>query len=332
MLSGNRPTGPLHLGNYLGALENWVRLQDAHACYFMVADWHALTSDYADTSGLPQYTRQMVLDWLGAGLDPRRSVLFIQSQVKEHAELALLLGMFTPVPWLERTPSFKEIQQQLHERDLNTHGFLGYPVLQAADILAYKATIVPVGEDQVAHLELAREIVRRFHHLIGREVFPEPQPLLSPVPKLTGTDGRKMSKSYNNCIYLSDGSAQVWDKVKEMVTDPARVRRSDPGHPEVCSVYAYHEVFTRPERETIAADCRAARIGCVDCKRKLHASLEALLEPIRARRAPLEARPAQVDEIIEEGNARARAVAEETLGEVRAALHLPSAAPLSARD
>lgn len=323
ILSGNRPTGPLHLGNYLGAVETWQRLQDEYDCYFMVADWHALTSDYADASRLPEFTHRMLLDWLGVGLDPERSVLFIQSQVKQHAELALLLGMFTPIPWLERVPSFKDQQEQIKNKDLNTHGFLGYPVLQAADILVYKGDVVPVGEDQLAHLELCREIVRRVHHFYGREIFPEPKPMLSRVPKLAGIDGRKMSKSYDNCIYLKDTSGEVEDKVKQMVTDPARVRRTDPGHPEVCSVYAYHEVFTSARKEEIARDCRAATLGCVQCKKDLASSINSVLEPMRERRAPYEAKPARVREVVESGNARARKTAEATMVEFRDMLHLP---------
>lgn len=324
ILSGIRPTGPLHLGNYLGALATWVRLQDQYDCFFMVADWHALTSDYADPSKLAEYRERMVLDWLGAGLDPGRAVLFVQSEVKQHAELTLLLSMFTPVPWLERTPSFKDMQQQLKEKELNTHGFLGYPVLQAADILLYKGDVVPVGEDQVAHLELAREITRRFHHFVKKEIFPEPQPLLSPVPKLLGIDGRKMSKSYGNCIYLGDTAKEVEGKVREMVTDPQRIRRADPGHPEVCSVYAYHEVFTAGEKDTIAADCRSAKIGCIECKKKLAGSINGLLDPMRERRAAYEAEPRKAREIIHAGNERARATAEKTMHEVRDVLNLPN--------
>jgi tryptophanyl-tRNA synthetase len=323
ILSGNRPTGPLHLGNYLGALETWARLQDDYDCYFMVADWHALTSDYADSSKLPEFTHRMVLDWLGVGLDPERSVLFIQSQVKQHAELALLLGMFTPIPWLERVPSFKDQQEQLKSKDLNTHGFLGYPVLQAADILLYKGDVVPVGEDQLAHLELCREIVRRVHNFYDREIFPEPQPMLSKVPKLLGIDGRKMSKSYDNCIFLKDSAAEVETKVKQMVTDPARVRRADPGHPEVCSVYAYHEVFTSERKDEIAHDCRAATLGCVQCKMNLAGSINQVLDPMRERRASFEANPAKVREVVEAGAEKARTTAEATMTEVRSVLNLP---------
>jgi tryptophanyl-tRNA synthetase len=323
ILSGNRPTGPLHLGNYLGALHTWARLQDDYDCFFMIADWHALTSDYADSSMLPEYTHRMLLDWLGVGLNPDRSVMFIQSEVKQHAELALLLGMFTPIPWLERVPSFKDQQEQIKSKDLNTHGFLGYPVLQAADILLYKGDVVPVGEDQLAHLELCREIVRRVHNFYDREIFPEPQPMLSEVPKLLGIDGRKMSKSYDNCIYLKDSAVEVEDKVKQMVTDPARVRRSDPGHPEVCSVYAYHEVFTPAEKDRIAADCRSATLGCVDCKKNLAHSVNLMLEPMRDRRAAYESKPERVREVADAGGEKARAAAEATMSEFREMLNLP---------
>lgn len=323
ILSGNRPTGPLHLGNYLGAVANWVAMQEQFDCFFMVADWHALTSDYGDSSRLPEFTRQMVMDWIGAGLDPERAALFIQSEVKEHAELALLLGMFTPIPWLERVPSFKDQQNQIQGKDLNTFGFLGYPVLQTADIILYKAHKVPVGEDQLAHLEICRELVRRVHHLLGREIFPEPQPLLSPVSKLLGTDGRKMSKSYDNCIYLSDPADKISAKVKDMVTDPARVRKSDPGHPEVCSVYAYHEVFTKSQKDQIAEDCRGAKIGCIDCKKNLAASLNGMLDPMRQRKSEFEASGATVADVLAAGGTKARATAQATMEEFRGVMHLP---------
>lgn len=323
ILSGMRPTGPLHLGHLIGVLRNWVELQDAYDCHFMVADWHALTSDYADSSRLARYSRETMLDWLGAGLDPARATIFVQSEVKQHAELALLLGMFAPLPWLERCPTFKDQQEQLREKDLNSYGFLGYPVLQTADIALYKGEVVPVGEDQLAHLELGRELIRRFHHLVGREIFPEPAPLLSTTPKLLGTDGRKMSKSYGNAISLSDSTETVLARSKEMVTDPARVRRSDPGHPEVCSVFSYHGVFNATETPQIAEDCRAAKLGCVDCKKRLAARIDETLSPIRERRRELEEKPGAVEEIMRDGAARARAVAETTMAEVREALHLP---------
>ncbi len=321
ILSGNRPTGRLHLGNYLGALQNWVKLQEEYDCFYMVADWHALTSDYADTRDMPGNIESMVLDWLSAGLDPERSVLFIQSRVKQHAELALILGMFVPLPWLERCPTYKEALAQIQEKDLRTYGFLGYPVLQAADILIYKADTVPVGEDQLPHLELTREIARRVNFIYG-EIFVEPQHILSRVPKLLGTDGRKMSKSYGNCIYLADSEKTVNEKVSQMVTDPARVRKTDAGHPEVCSVFDYHKVFNPDRTDEIADGCRNATIGCVACKKILAASLNTVLEPMRARRADLMNRPDYLKQVIEDGNRRAFEEAERTMAVVRPALNL----------
>lgn len=321
LLSGMRSTGKLHLGNYVGALGNWIRLQDEYDCFFMVADWHAVTSEYADTSGQRELIVEIYKDWLSAGLDPKRAVLFIQSQIKQHAELALLLGMFTPVPWLERVPTFKEQIAQLSNKDLNTYGFLGYPVLQAADIIIYQASVVPVGEDQVPHLEMCRELVRRINNMYG-DVFVEPQPLLSPTPKLVGTDGRKMSKSYGNCIYLSDSAGDVEKKTGVMITDPARVRRHDLGHPEVCSVFWYHQAFNKGETEQIAADCRSAALGCTDCKKNLAKKINRLLDPMRKRRAELEKNPDALNEIISDGNKRALAAAEATMRDVREKLHL----------
>ena len=321
ILSGNRPTGLLHLGNYFGALQNWERLQDEYECFFMIADWHALTSDYADTGAIVENIHQMMLDWLAIGLDPERSTIFIQSQVKQHAELALLLGMYTPLPWLERCPTYKEQIMQLENKDLSNFGFLGYPVLQAADIVIYRANAVPVGEDQLPHLELTREIVRRinnFHQSAEGPIFPEPQPLLSPTPKMMGIDGRKMSKSYQNCIYLADPAKDVAKKISRMVTDPQRVRRDDPGNPEVCSVFDYHKVATPPEKVSeIDTECRKAGIGCVDCKKILAANLNDMLEPIRARRAKLEAAPEQVKAVMKEGCDKARQAAECTMQDVR---------------
>ncbi len=246
VLSGMRPTGKLHLGNFVGALQNWVRMQDEYECFFMVADWHALTTDYADTTGIKQNSLEVVLDWLAAGLDPEKAVIFIQSHVPAHAELHLLFSMITPLGWLERVPTYKEQRENIKDKDLSTYGFLGYPVLQAADILVYKADCVPVGEDQVAHVELTREIARRFNGFYGgqKEVFPEPQSLLTPAPKLPGTDGRKMSKSYGNTILLTDPEPVLRQKLKTMVTDPARVRRSDPGNPDVCPVGDLHKIFS----------------------------------------------------------------------------------------
>lgn len=322
ILSGMRPTGRLHLGNYFGALENWVRLQDEYECFFMVADWHALTSEWQDTSCIGECTREIVIDWLSVGLDPQRSTIFVQSQVKQHAELALILGMFTPLAWLERCPTYKEQIKEMASRDLSNYGFLGYPVLQAADITVYDAELVPIGEDQVPHLEMCREIVRRINHLYG-QVLVEPQPILSRAPKLLGFDGRKMSKSYNNCIYLSDSEQEVTRKVMQMVTDPQRVRREDPGNPEVCSVFSYQKILSRDKLDWIEQGCRTASIGCVDDKKLLAERLNALLEPFRKRRAELEADPSEVDRVLEQGNARAREVAEATMRRVRKALKLP---------
>ena len=321
ILSGNRPTGKLHLGTYVGALENWVRLQNEYECVYMVADWHALTSDYADTSAMRGNIDSMVLDWLAAGLDPDICVMFIQSKVKQHAELSLLLSMFVPLPWVERCPTYKEALAQIQDKDLRTHGFLGYPILQAADILIYKADAVPVGEDQLPHLELTREIARRVNFIYGK-IFTEPQDILSRVPKLLGTDGRKMSKSYGNCIYLSDDEKTVNEKASLMVTDPARVRRSDKGHPEVCSVFDYHKVFTRERAAEIEQGCRDAALGCVECKKILMASLKTLLEPMRIRREELLKKPDTVRFVIEDGNRRASEAAEKTMIEVREALRL----------
>lgn len=321
ILSGMRPTGSLHLGNYKGALENWVRLQDTYHCYYMVADWHALTTDYADPGRIGENTREMVLDWLAAGLDPERSVFFRQSRVKQHAELHLLLSMIVPLGWLERVPTYKEQIRQLEERQIANYGFLGYPVLQTADIIIYKANAVPVGEDQAAHVELTREIVRRFNHLY-RPVFPEPQTLLTEAAVLPGVDGRKMSKSYDNYIPLAASPDEVRRKVSVMVTDPARVRRTDPGTPEVCSVYAFHKLFSGDEVTEIAALCRTAGIGCVQCKRRAAANLVTVLEPIYERRQALAQREGLVEDVLTAGEDRARAAAEATMAEVRSAMGL----------
>jgi tryptophanyl-tRNA synthetase len=322
ILSGMRPTGPLHLGNLMGALDNWVRLQDAYECFFPVVDWHSLTTDYADTSAIRENILEVAIDWLAAGLDPVRSVLFVQSQVKEHAELHLLLSMITPVSWLERVPTYKEQREQITEKDLSTYGFLGYPVLQTADIVIYKADAVPVGEDQAAHLELCREIVRRFNHLYG-PVFPEPKTLLTEAKRIPGTDGRKMSKSYGNAIYLKDSPETVRQKLKPMVTDPARKRRTDPGDPEVCPVFDLHKAFSPPaSQEWAAAGCRTAGIGCLDCKGRLTEHVLERLAEIHARRPEYASRPDTVRDILRDGARRARAVAEATMAEVRAAMKI----------
>ena len=325
VLSGMRPTGKLHLGNYMGALANWVKLQDQYDCYFFIADWHALTTDYADTSQVTSNIKEVLLDYLAAGLDPAKSVLFLQSRVKQHAELALLLGMSTPLGWLERVPSYKEMQENLTSRDLTTYGFLGYPVLMAADILVYQADFVPVGQDQQAHVELTREVARRFNQfysLNGREVLPEPKVLLTPSPKLPGTDGRKMSKSYGNTILLSDPEPVVRQKLKTMVTDPARIRRTDKGDPDKCPVGDLHKVFSTPETMAkVYEGCRTAGIGCIECKGWAADSLLKVLQPIQERRAAIS--EPQAIEILNEGSRRAAVRAEQTMVEVRDAMKMP---------
>ena len=322
VLSGMRPTGPLHLGHLVGALDNWVKLQETHDCFFAIVDWHALTTDYADPSALRGYVREVALDWLAAGVDPGQSTVFVQSEVKEHAELHLLLSMIVPLPWLERVPTYKEQQEQLREKDLNTYGFLGYPLLQAADILAYRPAAVPVGEDQVPHLELCREIVRRFNHLYG-EVFPEPQALLTKAPRLPGTDGRKMSKSYGNAIFLSDPPETVGTKVDAMLTDPARTHRHIPGDPEICPVFATHKIVSSPETVSWSAHgCRTAEIGCRDCKGRLKQSLSAVIGPIAERRKQLAEDPTRIDRVLDDGAAKARESAGATLALVRDAMGL----------
>ncbi len=324
VLSGMRPTGKLHLGNYMGALANWVKLQDKYDCYFFIADWHALTTDYADPSQIAPNTVEVMLDYLAAGLDPERSVLFLQSRVLQHAELALLLGMSTPLGWLERVPSYKEMQENLASKDLTTYGFLGYPVLMAADILLYQPDFVPVGQDQQAHVELTRELARRFNQfykLGERDVLPEPKVLLTPSPKLPGTDGRKMSKSYGNTILLSDPEPVVRQKLKTMVTDPARVRRTDPGDPDKCPVGDLHKVFSSPQTMAkVYEGCRSAGIGCIECKSWAADALVKILEPIQQRRAATT--EAQAIEILDAGSRRAAARAEQTMIEVREAMQM----------
>src|SRR5208283_2941710 len=336
VLSGMRSTGKLHLGNYVGALENWVRMQEQYDCFFCVADWHALTTDYADTSRLQENSIDVLLDWLAAGLDPAKCVMFIQSHVPAHAELHLLLSMITPLGWLERVPTYKEQKENIQEKDLGTYGFLGYPVLQSADILIYKAAVVPVGEDQVAHIELTREIARRFNQLYHRVertpnpivtglprsglrlIFPEPAALLTPAPRLPGTDGRKMSKSYGNAVMLTDPEPVVRQKLKTMVTDPARIRRTDPGNPDVCPVGDLHKIFSSAETMAkVNEGCRTAGIGCIECKGWAADSLWKVLAPIQERRAKYEADPRLAWDILEDGSKKARAVAEATMVEAR---------------
>ena len=376
VLSGMRPTGRLHLGNYMGALYNWVQLQHQYECYFFIADYHALTTDYADTSNLQQNIREVALDFLAAGLDPALCTIFIQSDVKAHFELHALLSMITPLSWLERVPSYKDQQEQLREKDLATYGFLGYPLLQSADILLYKPAFVPVGQDQAAHVELTREVARRFnqfypgdfylasgaapwempaveekarklandptkttfspHQLIQAahqtklksayaitEVLAEPEVLLTPSPKLPGTDGRKMSKSYGNTILLSDPEPEIRAKLKTMVTDPARIRRDDPGNPDVCPVFDLHKVFSAKEtQQKVREGCTTAGIGCIECKGWLADTVVKELAPIQERRRHFEANPAEVDAILAEGAARATTRAAATMQQVRKAVGL----------
>ncbi len=370
VLSGMRPTGKLHLGNYMGALYNWLQLQHKYECYFFIADWHALTTDYANPSNLRENTLDVALDWLGAGLDPETCVLFVQSHVPQHAELHLLFSMITPLGWLERVPTYKEQQENLREKDLGTYGFLGYPLLQSADILIYQADFVPVGQDQVAHVELTREVARRFNffyplgpfgvmekHIvspeearatlppeeaaasIGKEatfygflshpqygrslVFPEPGVLLTPSPKLPGTDGRKMSKSYGNTILLTDPEPIARQKLKTMVTDPARIRRTDKGNPDVCPVFDLHKVFSTTEtQQKVREGCTTAGIGCIECKGWAADAIVREIAPIQERRAKFAANPNQVWEILDAGAKRAQRRAEATMQQVRAAMHL----------
>lgn len=317
-----RPTGPLHIGNLHGALANWVEMQQEYDCFYFIADWHALTSDYENPGSISGYIREMIIDWLSTGLSPNKSTLFVQSHIKEHAELYLILAMITPVPWLERNPTYKDQIVQLSNRDLSTFGFLGYPVLQAADIIMYKAYGVPVGVDQVPHVEITREIARRFNYFYG-DVFPEPQSILTETPKILGIDGRKMSKSYDNAIYLSESPDEIVAKAAQMFTDPQRARRSDPGNPEICNVFEFHKLYSNKETvDKIDHECRRAQIGCVECKQIMADSLIRALEPIHEKREYYLARPKLVDDIIVEGGNKARNVARQTMTEVRAALKL----------
>jgi tryptophanyl-tRNA synthetase len=312
-----RPTGRLHLGHLIGTLHNWCRLQESAECFFFVADWHALTTDYDRTEGIAPNVLEMVIDWLAAGIDPERATIFVQSAVPEHAELHLLLSMVTPLGWLERVPTYKETQQQLEDRDLSTYGFLGYPLLQAADILMYRAEGVPVGADQVPHVELTREVARRFNRLYG-ETFVEPEALLSAAPRVPGVDGRKMSKSYNNAVFLSDTAAEAHAKLARMMTDPRRARRRDPGDPDDCPAYTLHRIYCTPEELAFTAQgCRTADIGCLECKEIMIARLEQELAPIRDRRAALAARRDDVRDLLAAGTRRARDVAAVTMAEVR---------------
>lgn len=320
ILSGMRPTGKLHLGNFL-TLRNWVKLQEKYNCYFPVVDWHALTTGYEDTKDLQHMIREMAIDWLAAGIDPEGSTIFVQSQVKQHAEMHLLLSMITPLGWLERCPTYKDQLRQMTDREIQTYGFLGYPVLMASDILLYEATTVPVGQDQLPHLELAREIARRFNFLYGGTLI-EPDALINNVPLLPGTDGRKMSKSYGNYIALSDDADTVAKSISMMVTDPARIKKTDPGHPDVCTVFAYYSAFFPEMTNQVRVECEEALIGCVACKRRLADHMLELLAPIHKRRKQLVSDPVFVDKVLAEGSAKARQKAEATMAKVRSAMGL----------
>jgi tryptophanyl-tRNA synthetase len=322
VLSGMRPTGPLHLGHLAGALKNWIRLQDEYDCYYTIVTWHAFSSEYQNSKIINDFTFEYAAGWLSVGLDPKKSVIFVQSDVKEHAELHLLLSMIIPLPWLQRVPTFKEMQKEVTDKDLNTYGFLGYPVLQTADIILYKGNAVPVGEDQAYHLELAREITRRFNRLYG-EIFPEPQMLLTEVPRLAGTDGRKMSNSFQNAIYLADPPDVIREKIAPMVTDTRRKRKSDPGIPEDCPVFTLHQAFVEKKtREELAEGCRTAGIGCLECKTVVIDKLIETLTPLQEKRDEFYRNPRIVWDIIEEGNKKARKTAQKTMEEVRRAIGL----------
>ena len=323
VLSGMRPTGPLHLGHLLGALENWVKLQADHDCFFMVADLHALMGEYENPKEIKKNSIEMVIDWLACGIDPERSTIFLQSQIPEHSELAAILVMIVPLGRLERNPAYKEQLRQIQGRDLMTYGFLGYPVLQAADILLYKAHQVPVGEDQLAHLEITREIVRRFRFLYKKDIFPEPESLLTKEARILGIDRRKMSKSYGNAINLSDPEESVHKKVQSMITDPERVKVTDPGHPDICNVYAYYGIFSGNRRVQEVQDwCTGAKKGCTDCKRGLADILAERLRPLRERRGKIANEPGAVEKILAKGKEKASAVARQTIAEVKTALNL----------
>lgn len=322
IVSGMRPTGKLHLGHFHGVLSNWQELQEEFECFFFAADWHSLTTEYEETGAIRENIREMVLDWLAFGIDPEKSTIFVQSRVPQHAELNLILSMITPVSWLERNPTYKEMQDNLAAKDLSTFGFLGYPVLMASDIIVYKATRVPVGHDQLPHLEITREIARRFNYLYG-EVFPEPTALLTETPKVLGLDGRKMSKSYGNAVFLSETAEETRKKIMSMVTDTERPRRADPGEPDRCVAFSLHRLYVPEEhRAEIVAQCRGARIGCVDCKKILAQYVVETMAPFRAKREELGARPNLVDEVLDQGSRRAASEAAVTMEAVREALRM----------
>jgi len=322
IVSGSRPTGNIHLGNYFGAIENWVSLQEQYDCNFFIADWHALTTGYADTEDLRKNTLSLAADYIACGIDPEKSTLFLQSEVKQHAELFLLLAMNTPLSWLERCPTYKDQLANIKDRDITTYGFLGYPALMAADIMMYRADFVPVGEDQIPHLEITREMSRRFNFLYGKEVFPEPQPLLTKAKVLPGTDGRKMSKSYGNTIALADTPDEVKKKVMGMITDPARIRKDDPGHPDICTVFAFHKVFNEAQVPEIEEQCKGGCIGCVACKKLLQNKIAEFHTPIYDKRQNLLATPDKLADILHEGSDRASVKAEATIRLVRDAMKI----------
>ena len=322
VFSGMQPSGRFHLGNYMGALENWVRLQNDYDCIYSIVDLHALTSGYADTSMLQENIKQMAIDWLSAGLDPEKNIIFCQSHVKEHAELMLLLGMNTPLSWLERVPTYKDKIANITQTDMHTYGFLGYPVLMTADIVLYKAEYIPVGEDQAPHLELAREMVRRFHQLYHCEIFPEPKALYTAAKVLPGLDGRKMSKSYGNTIPFGAPPEELTKKVKSMVTDPARIHKTDPGHPDICTVYQFQKLFNAAEVDDICESCKAGTIGCMQCKKALAAKMKELLAPIHERRKELEAKPEYIREVLAYGAERAQKIASKNMEEIKQAMNL----------
>jgi len=317
IVSGMRPTGRLHLGHVHGALNNWRSLQKDYQCFYFIADWHALTSEYEHPEIIKESINDVLIDWIAIGLDPEESVIFVQSSIEEHAELHLIFSMITPLSWLERNPTYKEQLKEMAQKDLHTYGFLGYPVLQAADILMYKAHGVPVGEDQSPHVELTREIARRFNHFYSN-IFPLPETLLTPEAKILGTDRRKMSNSYNNAIFISDSEEIVTTTVADMITDPQRARRPDPGRPDFCNVFSFHELYTEKEKvKEIEEGCRSASIGCVECKQMMASNLNRALEPLREKRKELEANPQIIENIIDEGNRKARKIARNTMEEVR---------------
>ena len=323
ILSGMQPSGQLHLGNYHGALKKWIEMQDSFDCFFFIADLHSLTTLYEDPRLVKKFSFEVAVDWLSSGLDPDKCTLFVQSEIPEHAELHLILSMMVPVSWLERNPTYKEKQDEVKSVDISSYGFLGYPVLQTADIILYKAHAVPVGIDQVPHLELSREIIRRFNKLYKKKVFIEPEAKISDVPKLNGIDGRKMSKSYNNAIFLSDSEQEVTKKIKGMLTDPARGRRTDPGNPDICNLFPMHKIYSPKEmQKEIISACRNAEIGCGDCKLKLVDTLLESMRPNMEKRKEVSAKPKEVHEMLHVGTEKARRVAQVTLQEAKTAMKI----------